>query len=84
MIEYLIGSVIALLSLLLGYSLGKHQTAVPPDMNKKITQIFHKVVNNPDVGAVARPTDKDNFYRDNPEALREDQLMTETLKGLQK
>ena len=76
MIELGIGSVITLTSLLIGFSLGKHESALPPDMKKKITHIFNKVAVNKDVGAIPRPTKQDNFYRDNPQVAREHEVMS--------
>ncbi len=68
----------------IGYSLGRNQTVVPPDMHKKITQIFNKVIEHPDLGAVERPTVQDNFYRDNPKVKLEDDIMDKQFTNLNK
>lgn len=82
MILLLLGFTITLISLLIGYSLGKHQQVVSPDVQKRINTIFKKVVTNPDVGPIARPTVQDNYYRDNPKAKIEDEVMSEALDKL--
>lgn len=83
MIELITGSLITALSLLIGYKLGKDQTIVTQDTRKQINRIFNKVVPNDEVGIIERPTQQDNFYRDNPRARIEDEVMTEVLDAQQ-
>lgn len=84
MFELMTGFVLTLISLLVGYNLGKHQQVVPPDTQKQIARIFQKVVPNDEVGAVMRPTAQDNYYRDNPQIAREDELMASEFDNLNK
>jgi len=82
MIELLTGAALSLISLLVGFKLGKDQAMITPDTKKQIQQIFRRVVPNTEVGPVARPTSQQNFYRDNPQIAAEDQAMTGALDDL--
>lgn len=83
MTELLTGFTITLISLLTGYSLGKNSRIIPEQTQKKINQIFNRVVTpKSDVGAVVRPNAQQNYYRDNPTIAREDELMDDTLNIL--
>lgn len=84
MIESIIVTLISLISLLIGHSLGKHESAMPPDVRKKVEQIFKRVVPKSEVGAIERPTAQDNYYRDNPKIAQEDELMENTIDILNK
>lgn len=80
MIELLIGFAITLISLLIGFQLGKNSRVIPEQTQKKINQIFNRVVTpKSDVGAVSRPTVEQNYYRDNPQIAKEHGIMDETL-----
>lgn len=82
MIELFTGAALTLISLLVGYQLGKHQRMIPERTQKKINEIFDRVVPNPEVGAIPRPTPRQNYYRDNPQALVENDTMTKELDDL--
>ena len=75
MTELLTGFALALISLLVGYKLGKDQTLVTDDTRKKIKQIFNRVVPDSEIGIIERPTPQQNFYRDHPEVKTEDDVM---------
>lgn len=77
-----LGFAITLISVLIGYSLGKHQTVVPPDTKKQIQQIFKRVVPNPEVGPVERPDVRANYFRDNPRAAEEHEEMNRQFEEL--
>lgn len=72
------------ISLFIGYVLGKNKdnTINTPDVKKQIQQIFNKIAPNPDVGAVTRPTVKQNYYRDNPVMAQEQDVMDNALDTL--
>ncbi len=82
MLELLIGFAITIISLLTGYQLGRHQTLVTPDTQRKINQIFKRVVPTNEVGPVVRPNAQDNYYRDNPQQKVIDDTMGEALERL--
>lgn len=84
MVELIIGSMLTLISLLIGFSLGKNQTIITQDTKKQISQIFKRVVPNPEVGPVQRPDALTNYYRDNPQAAQEASEMNRTLETLNK
>lgn len=88
MIEFIVplvlSFVLTLVAMLVGYSLGKNQTVVPPDMKKQINQIFRKVVPPDDIGPIERPNAKQNYYRDNPDEADLDDMMTKTFDTLNK
>ena len=83
MILLLTGFAITVVSLLIGYNLGKNQTVVSTDVKKQIDKIFNRVVPNSEVGVIPRPTVVDNFYRDNPRIAKEHEVMNDTFKNLQ-
>lgn len=78
------GALLVLISLLIGYKLGKDQTIVSVDTKKQINQIFKKVVPKSDVGPIERPTTQQNFYRDNPQMATENDVMQNTFDTLNK
>jgi len=75
MIELLTGFTLTIVSLLIGFQLGKNQTVVSTDVKRQINQIFKKVVPKSEVGAVERPDAIQNFYRDNPQIAKEHEIM---------
>lgn len=84
MIFLIAGFIISLISLLIGYSLGKNNRIIPENTQQKINQIFTRIVEpKTDVGAVERPDIKQNYYRDNPQAKVENDMMDEALTNLQ-
>lgn len=84
MIELLAGTIISLSSLLIGFSLGKNESPMPPDVRRKVEQIFKRVVPPSEVGAIERPTQQDNFYRDNPLIAQEHKIMEDEIDKINK
>lgn len=82
MLELLTGATLSIISLLIGYSLGKNQTVVSNDVRKQIKQIFTRVVPDREVGPIPRPTQQMNYYRDNPKAAKEDEIMQDEFDTL--
>lgn len=76
------GAFLVLISLLIGFKLGKDQTIVTTDTKKQIQQIFTRVVPKSEVGPVVRPDVKQNYYRDNPQAALENEIMTGAMDQL--
>lgn len=81
---FLLGSAVTMISLTIGFNLGHYQSPVNIDSKKKIDRIFKRVIRDPDVGPIERPTAKQNYYRDNPQAAREDEIMEDTFDNLNK
>ena len=84
MLDLIVGAVITLLSILIGYNLGKNQSVVTPDFKKQVNQIFRRVVPDKEIGIIERPTAQQNFYRDNPQAAKENEIMEESFNILNK
>lgn len=84
MIELITGFLLTIISLLVGFQLGKNQTIVTSDTKKQIQQIFKRVVPRSDVGPVIRPSAEDNYYRDNPSARVEEEVMSGAIEDLNK
>lgn len=84
MIELTIGFLITILSLLLGYNLGRHQQALTPDGKERLNRIFNRIAPKREgVGIITRPSAEDNFYRDHPQAKKEAEEMEKTFGALQ-
>lgn len=89
MIEFIISSIITSISMLVGYSLGRWNSPTPPNIQRKIDKIFHKVVSSAptlpgdEIGPIQRPTATQNYYRDNPKQAEEDRLMLEEIQRQQ-
>lgn len=77
MIEMLAGFIISLVSLLIGFNLGKWQYPLSPQVDKRIRETFSRVVpkDSGGVGAVERPTARDIYLRDHPQAKEEQEVM---------
>lgn len=75
MIELIIGFIITLVSLLIGFSLGKDQDVITYEAKKKIKGIMRKVIPNNDIGPILRPTAQDIYYRDHPKERIEKEVM---------
>lgn len=83
MIELIAGFALTMISLLVGFSLGKNQTVVTQDVKKQIQQIFTRVVpRNDGVGIVERPNAQQVFYRDNPQYAKIQQEATQDFDTL--
>lgn len=82
MLELLAGFILTITSLLIGFSLGRHQAMIAPDTQRKIQAIFKRVVSKRDVGPIVRPSAEDNYYRDHPTQRAEDEAMGDTLEKL--
>lgn len=84
MIELITGTAITLISILIGFQLGKNSAVVTPDVQNKINKIFTKIVPKSDVGPILRPSAEQNYYRDNPQAATEQEVMGKTIDELNK
>lgn len=81
MIEYIAASLSTMLSIMLGYYLGKYHSPTPPQVTKKLDTILKRVVAatltipTNSVGPILRPSATQNYYRDNPQEAEEQRLM---------
>lgn len=88
MIELGIGSLITLISLLIGFNLGRYEKPLPPQVQRQLAEIFKKkidpLVNESGVGAVSRPTQEMIDRWKNPQLAVEEEVMEEELDRLNK
>lgn len=82
--ELLLGFGLTIISLLIGFQLGKDQRLIPEKAQRRIEEILTRTVQDKGVGAVERPTAQDNYYRDNPKVKIEDDVMNNTIEILNK
>ena len=77
----ILGAIVAVISLLIGFSLGKYQQPFSPQVKKKLDEVMGRVVSkHSDVGAVERPSSRDVELRDNPNLAQEQQIMGRTFE----
>jgi hypothetical protein len=84
MIELAIGSLITLISLLIGFSLGKYQQLIPEEAKKALIENLKEITQKrvSDVGPVPRPTQKDLNMWNNPKLAEEQRVMEQEFKNL--
>lgn len=86
MVELLTGSLLTLTSLLVGYSLGKHNAVIPQEVKAKaaraIQQTFRRVVPDSEVGAVETLSQRDLDLVRNPKLKAEQEELERTLNKL--
>lgn len=89
MIELVLGFAISLVSLLIGFSLGRFEKPLPPKLQQQLQEVFKRRVADPlinpsGVGAVPRPTQEQLDRYKNPQLAQEEQIMTQTFTELNK
>ena len=79
MTDLIIGSLVTLISLLIGFRLGKYQRVIPEDTQKKINKIFTKVVplEDREVGAISSLSPRELELERNPQLKAEQEVMQE-------
>lgn len=80
MIEMLTGSVITLISLWLGYTMGKGSSIIPEETQRQVKRLIQSLPIKKDIGAVARPTQQDIERYENPTLNDEEIEMSKTFK----
>lgn len=90
--EHVIQSVLIIIAFILGYNIGRGKDALPSEEIKKGTirivetikkAIPPKIIES-DIGPVNRPTQKENFIRDNPDWAEEQEVLTKEFDSLLK
>lgn len=89
MVGLALGFIITLISLLIGFSLGRHEKPLPPKVQEQLKEIFKKkiadpLVNDRGVGAVSRPTQDQIDRWNNPKLAQEEAIMNKTFEELNK
>lgn len=85
MIELITGSLITLIALLIGFSLGRHEKPIPPKVAEHLQEIFKKKISpQSSVGAVLTPTQEQLDRYKNPKLAEEEKIMEEELDRLNK
>ena len=82
MLDLILGFTITIISLLIGFSIGKYNTIVSPDFKKQITQIYRKVIPDTDIGPVERLTKRELDIINDPKKKQEYEEMDRTLGKL--
>lgn len=85
MIELITGALITLVSILLGFSLGRFEKPLPPKVQEQLTEIFKKkipLIPQSEVGAVPRPDQSTIDRWNNPKLAQEEEIMAKTLQEL--
>jgi hypothetical protein len=78
LIELLLGFAISLISLLVGFSLGKYQSPLSPQIKRKLDEAMNRVVTRKDqVGGIERPNPRELELMRNPKLSDEQKIMTE-------
>jgi hypothetical protein len=78
MIDYAVGSILTLVSVIVGYLIGKNINPFPKDTIEKVKTIFEKIPVKSDLGAIPRPTQAEIERFNNPLKEAEDKAMGET------
>ncbi len=76
----LTGSVITLISLWLGYTMGKGSSIIPEETQRQVKRLIQSLPIKKDIGAVARPTQQDIERYENPTLNDEEIEMSKTFK----
>jgi hypothetical protein len=82
MINFLIGSLTTLISLYIGYTLGKGSSIIPEATQRQVRQLIRELPIKRDIGAVERPTAEDVRNYENPLVKDEEDEMSETFKKI--
>ena len=74
------GFLISIISLIVGFNLGKTNDPISPEIKKRLNQTLQRVIPPSDVGAVMRPTPRElELARNEKERLEQD-IMSDTFK----
>lgn len=83
MINFIAGAVVTVLSILIGYSLGKGSSIIPEETRKQVKKLIDAMpFTKHDLGAVERPSAQDIKRFDNPLLKEEEEAMSETFREI--
>ena len=76
----LAGFLISIISLIVGFNMGKNNDAISPEIKKRLNQTLQRAIPPNDVGGVLRPTSRElELARNEKERLEQD-IMSDTFK----
>lgn len=84
MINFITGSLVALISLWLGYSMGKNSSIIPEETTKQVKKLIQALPIDRGLGAVPRPTAADIKKYENPAIQAEEDEMSKTFSEIVK
>lgn len=84
MIEFLVGSLVTLISLWLGYTIGKGSSIIPEETRKQVSRLIRELPIKRDIGGVERPTAQDIKRFENPVLRAEEEEMSKTFSEIVK
>lgn len=84
MLEIITGSVLSLISLYIGYSLGKGSSIISEETQKQVKRLIQALPIKRDIGVVPRPTQQDVERFNNPILQAEEEEMSKTFKEVLK
>ncbi len=76
--------IIVIISILIGYFLGRGNNPFPKETIEKVKKVFENIVVKSDVGPIERPTARQVEDFDNPLKKAGDQAMSDTLREIVK
>lgn len=82
MIEFLFGALIALVSIYLGYVMGKGSSIIPEETQKQVKRLIQSLPIKNDLGGIERPTATQLKDWDNPLVQEEKDAMSETFRDI--
>lgn len=82
MIDFIIGSLITLVSLWVGYKLGKGSSIIPEETRRQVKQLIRELPIKNDIGGVMRPTQTELKRFENPLVEEEEEEMNKTFKEI--
>jgi hypothetical protein len=82
MIDFLIGSLITLVSLWVGYKLGKGSSIIPEETQRQVKRLVQALPIKNDLGGVMRPTQTELNKFENPLLEEEEEEIGKTFKEI--
>lgn len=82
MINFIIGSTLTLISILIGYYLGKGSSIIPEETRKQVKKLIQALPIDKGVGAIPRPTAQQLKDWDNPLIQAEKEEMSKTFSKI--
>ncbi len=84
MSEFLVGALTSLISLWIGYAIGKGSSIIPEETQKQVKRLARALPIDRGIGAVPRPTARDIKRFENPLLKAEEEEMSKTFREIVK
>jgi hypothetical protein len=84
MINYIAGALTSLISLWVGYTIGKGSSIIPEETRKQVKKLIQALPIDRGIGAIPAPTAKQVEEFNNPILKAENEAMSETFKEIVK